>query len=125
METFDDITVMLPAIPVIPTTTVPELKFPQLYIVAPKLRGMEVYEIEKAPAWAFDAWCHAVARSNIVYDFAQAAKTLRIDRGRWNCEERYQMINQLAENLGERGVSLPLYNSRTEANRALIAMEVL
>lgn len=99
-------------------------QFPTLYIVAPKQRGMTVYPVEKAPAWAFDAWCVALTGNNIVYDLAAAVRILHIDRSRWEVYERYQMINELAESLDKIHIRLPLYSSRIEAHRMLVAMEV-
>lgn len=126
----DEDTVVLTILPKVTRklpVTMSILQFPQLpvlYIIAPKLQGMEVYDLEKAPSWSFDAWCCAVANGGIVYDFAQTARDLNIDRSRWNTVERWTMVNALAENLGKIGVVLPLYTSHVGAQRALIAMEV-
>lgn len=101
-----------------------EPQWPQLFIIAPVAGdGMSttVYAVEKAPAWAFDAWVFAVG--GVAFDFVQVAKTLRVDRSVWEIHQRWQVINEMAENLGEVGVRLPLYTSRIDARRALCAME--
>src|SRR2546430_667369 len=109
-------TVKIAALP--PTkSTVPALEFPQLYIIAPGRRSAIKYALETAPPWAFDAWVQRITEGGIIFDYAQAAKLLRIDRSRWNIEEKWGMINALAEAGLKRGFKLPLY-SREEAQRA-------
>ena len=127
-------TIQLPAIPRSKETTkrasvaVPPLSFPKLYIVAPvKLdlsgygllgraaltnftMGYAVFNVETVPIPSFDAWLKAILMQ------AQIEECLVADPMRFaDLSERWWIINELAE----RGVSLPLYDSQEKALKAL------
>ena len=121
-------TTQLPLIPV------PMLEFPRLYIVAPVVIGLglseitgdddlglmtdepycflhrAVYNLETVPALAFDAWLKEVMAGAQIEACLVAPPSRLAD-----IAERWWIINELAE----RGVTLPLYDSQVKAQEAL------
>jgi hypothetical protein len=79
---------------------------------------LAMYRLEVAPAWAFDAWVQRIAEEQLCAEAISWGTTLLdIDRSCWNIQEKWRIINTLAE----AGCTLPLF-SREEAAVALLAM---
>lgn len=121
----------------------PTLNFPNLYIIAPAPRTkgeqakawkaiqrreaipgqhLAVFNIETAPARAFEAWLVSTCAEHAVTDPKFISEIGSLNWMRWPLKDRWEAINMLAEYLKDRAM-LPLYESKEAAQAAMQCKE--
>lgn len=106
------------------TSAIAMLSMSHRFIVAPLIPGERrlytVFSMLSAPASTFDAWLSEQLRQ---HQFRRDAKFTAIyaaiARTRWRLFDRWRILNELCE----RGVMLPLYSSREQAQAAIDIMQ--
>ncbi len=122
----------------------PASLFPKIYIIAraPTTKGevirvyravrhgeaalsshQAIYNLETAPPRAFEAWLVATCVELAITEPKIISEIGALNWVRWPLADRWSAIEMLAEYLRQSNRTLPLYESRAEAQAALIAKE--